>query len=234
MWNFCNKLLKWQCRINECHGKTLWFFICYRVTTGSIFKDDIDGVAQDCNNSSVLAMELLQSCTKPSMFIGEYWLCTKSCMQELWVQMSMLCIHVTSQYQVRKGLPWHMMKWIINISFHRVWVSAEHTIPCKKSSSYHIHFKIRVLSVSHPMGLANAMETPQSCIVPLKWAWNMTSVIYKTEAYLTNCKFGMMTSTNGDIFRVTGHLCKEFSDPRSPHTKASDAELWCFLWSASG
>ena len=44
----------------------------------------------------------------------------------------------------------------------------------------------------------------------------------------------MMTSSNGNIFRVTGHLCGEFSGPRwIPHTKASDAELWCFLRSAS-
>ena len=44
----------------------------------------------------------------------------------------------------------------------------------------------------------------------------------------------MMTSSDGIIFRVTGHLCGEFSGPRwIPHTKASDAELWCFLSSAS-
>ena len=43
----------------------------------------------------------------------------------------------------------------------------------------------------------------------------------------------MMTSSNGNIFRVTGHLCGEFTGPRwIPHTKASDAELWYFLWSA--
>ena len=42
----------------------------------------------------------------------------------------------------------------------------------------------------------------------------------------------MMTSSNGNIFRVTGHLCGEFTGPRwIPHTKASDAEFWCFLWS---
>ena len=42
----------------------------------------------------------------------------------------------------------------------------------------------------------------------------------------------MMTSPNGNIFRVTGHLCGEFPGPPwIPHTKASDAELWCFLWS---
>ena len=35
-------------------------------------------------------------------------------------------------------------------------------------------------------------------------------------------------------FRVTGHLCGEFTGPRwISHTKASDAELWCFPWSAS-
>ena len=46
--------------------------------------------------------------------------------------------------------------------------------------------------------------------------------------------FLMMTSSNGSIFRVTGHLCGESTGPRCiPRTKASDAELWCFLWSAS-
>ena len=44
----------------------------------------------------------------------------------------------------------------------------------------------------------------------------------------------MMTSSNGNIFRVTGPLCGEFTGYRwIPLTKASDAELWCFLWSAS-
>ena len=47
-------------------------------------------------------------------------------------------------------------------------------------------------------------------------------------------KFFMMTSSNGNIFRVTGHLCGEFTGPRwIPHTKARDAEFWCFPWSAS-
>ena len=51
---------------------------------------------------------------------------------------------------------------------------------------------------------------------------------------ISNNSSPMMTSSNGNIFRVTGHLCGEFTGPRwIPHTKASDAELWCFLWSAS-
>ena len=41
-------------------------------------------------------------------------------------------------------------------------------------------------------------------------------------------------SSNGNILRVTGHLCGEFTGQRwIPRIKASDAELWCFLWSAS-
>ena len=43
----------------------------------------------------------------------------------------------------------------------------------------------------------------------------------------------MMTSSRANIFRVTGHLCREYTDYRwSPCTEASDTELWCFLWSA--
>ena len=43
----------------------------------------------------------------------------------------------------------------------------------------------------------------------------------------------IMTSSNGNIFRVTGYLCGEFTDHRwIPLTKASDVELWCLLWFA--
>ena len=55
-----------------------------------------------------------------------------------------------------------------------------------------------------------------------------------------NCAHGwchiavrLMTTSNGNIFRVTGHLCGEFTGHRwIPRTKASAAELCCFLWSA--
>ena len=49
----------------------------------------------------------------------------------------------------------------------------------------------------------------------------------------TMSHYVMMTSSNRNIFRVIGYLCGEFTGDRwIPHTKASDAELWCFLWSA--
>ena len=41
----------------------------------------------------------------------------------------------------------------------------------------------------------------------------------------------MMTSSNGNIFRVTGPLCGEFNGHQwIPRTKASDAGLWCFFY----
>ena len=49
----------------------------------------------------------------------------------------------------------------------------------------------------------------------------------------TRLSHPMMTSSNGNIFCATGPLCGEFADHLwIPLTKASDAELLCFLWSA--
>ena len=43
----------------------------------------------------------------------------------------------------------------------------------------------------------------------------------------------MITSSNGNISRVTGPLWRESTGHRwIPLTKARDAVLWCFLWSA--
>ena len=47
------------------------------------------------------------------------------------------------------------------------------------------------------------------------------------------CQKIIMTSSNGNIFRVTGPLLGEFTGHQwSRLTKASDVELWCFIWSA--
>ena len=44
----------------------------------------------------------------------------------------------------------------------------------------------------------------------------------------------MMTSPNGNIFHVTGPFWGEFPGHRwVPLTQVSNAERWCFLWSAS-
>ena len=78
----------------------------------------------------------------------------------------------------------------------------------------------------------NQMITIDVLTSPAKFrrSGTLNNVVWPAEPWK---KYVMMTSSNGNIFRVTGHLCGEFTGPRwIPHTKASDAELWCFLWSA--
>ena len=54
---------------------------------------------------------------------------------------------------------------------------------------------------------------------------------------LSQCLYARQTNKHDDViewkhFRVTGPLCGEFTCHRwIPLTKASDAVLWCFLWS---
>ena len=54
---------------------------------------------------------------------------------------------------------------------------------------------------------------------------------YEIRNHIVQSLILMMTLSNGNTFRVTGPLCREFTGHRwIPLTKASDAELWCFLW----
>ena len=58
---------------------------------------------------------------------------------------------------------------------------------------------------------------------------------YKCISYgvLKNETSLMMTSSDGNIFRVTSFLCGKFTGDRwILRTKARGTELWCFLWSA--
>ena len=84
------------------------------------------------------------------------------------------------------------------------------------------------------------------CVFILSSTWIGTKRKYASRSYITHEAFRspiftkviasdcMMKSSNGNIFRVTGHLCGELTGPRwIPRTKASKVELWCFLWSAS-
>ena len=52
-----------------------------------------------------------------------------------------------------------------------------------------------------------------------------------SDSHQITAQSNMMTSSNGNIFRVTGPLYGEFTGHRwTPRTKASDAELWCFFF----
>ena len=71
---------------------------------------------------------------------------------------------------------------------------------------------------------------PKRC---LSITWTNYDIVDLIHIGVPTPQCATMTSSNGNIFRVTGHLCGEFTGPRwIPRTKASDAELWCFLCSA--
>ena len=56
----------------------------------------------------------------------------------------------------------------------------------------------------------------------LNQCWNILNWTETKKQTSVKFESNMMTSSNGNIFRVTGPLCGEFTGPR---TKASDAEL---------
>ena len=65
-------------------------------------------------------------------------------------------------------------------------------------------------------------------IMSTRWFCDLSFTNVKVNA-LGQC---MMTSSNGNVFRATGPLWGESTSDRWIRlTKASDAELWCFLWS---
>ena len=72
-----------------------------------------------------------------------------------------------------------------------------------------------------------------SNIIMLRTYLNKSQTTF--QALLGNSGLTMMTSSKGNNLRVTGHLWGEFTGHRwIPLTKASDAELWCFLWATPG
>ena len=59
------------------------------------------------------------------------------------------------------------------------------------------------------------------------WKWFWLTLIDTLDV---QCVW-VMTSSNRNIFRVTGPLCGEFIGHRwIPRTKASDVQLWCFFF----
>ena len=65
------------------------------------------------------------------------------------------------------------------------------------------------------------------------WYWSLGRCTGDNPFPKSVITLHMMTSSNGNTFRVTGHLCGKFTGHRwISHTKASDVELWCLLWYA--
>ena len=130
----------------------------------------------------------------------------------------------------------------------------------QKTGIFHIHFasidqllltvfrslqvlSLRLLSLPSLSLWLIATEW-MSVIQSSNWLCNKATVIWKLlpwplmsyysdRRWIVQCRCCMMTSSNGNLFRVTGLLCGEFTGHRwIPRTKPSDAELWCFHSSA--
>ena len=111
----------------------------------------------------------------------------------------------------------------------------------------------KITSWYNPMKLTKWTKTSRSTCTPeQRYKWNEINIgIGNWSMVIKNvCHSGalglwefhdtatfahytiMMTWSNGNIFEVTSLLCGELTGHRLiPRTKASDAELWCFLWS---
>ena len=91
------------------------------------------------------------------------------------------------------------------------------------------------ITVSHWLG-ANLeyIEIPKAKYSDITkwtpWHW-LHRIIGSLSPFLGTSYQPMMTSSNGNIYHVTGHLCGEFIGYGwILRTKASDAKLYCFLW----
>ena len=104
-----------------------------------------------------------------------------------------------------------------------------------------------LIKIAYPGLVHGQVITQQSCIEYVfthpchklygNWAsWSYRHInqwwpdVIRTPMFKFN--WNLMTSSNGNKFRTTGHLCGEFTGHRwIPRTKVSDAEHWCFIWS---
>ena len=78
-----------------------------------------------------------------------------------------------------------------------------------------------------------SMDWYKTAVTPLLSHWSYSSLALLSHRYCVEqfpvCADRMTTSSNGNIFLVTGPLCGEFTCDRwIPLTKASDAEFRCF------
>ena len=102
-------------------------------------------------------------------------------------------------------------------------------------------FYFRILCSPFPNGLGDVLVVHPPNHVKSDFSKKKNQILISDDIpHYHNCaclvpnmwQTTMMTSSNGNIFRVSGPLWGELTGQRwIPHAKASDAELWCFLWS---
>ena len=90
--------------------------------------------------------------------------------------------------------------------------------------------------------IINVLMTPDILSIPIicyhykEFIQQTWFTIYEYKRWLQ--KQSNIHNNHDDVpkwkhFPLTGHLCGEFTGHRwIPHTKASDAKLWCWFWSA--
>ena len=81
------------------------------------------------------------------------------------------------------------------------------TIICIVSSNYETHNNKAVVTYSSQLVGGVGAKENNMCLQRLCYLHNVS---FATSKFV---RFFMMTSSNGNIFRVTGHLCGEFAGP---------------------
>ena len=114
---------------------------------------------------------------------------------------------------------WRHSVWIRVWTPHNVWMRCEH-----------LSTKLNRIK-GYSQQCSTFPLTSGACVVIILISFRLSPSAL-SQLHI-NIPLAMMTPSNGNIFRVTGHLCGKFTGHRwISHTKASDAELWCLLWSA--
>ena len=143
-----------------------------------------------------------------------------------------------------------LMQWSycnLTLSYWHVNVILRHRNTCFNSCSYismslfFIYLRMKYIDgimEERCSSIANALELHLYCTNPsihfMIGVHQYVHVICNKQMYIMTVSQlnVMMNSSNRNIFHVTGPLCGELTSCQwIPCTKASDAELWCFLWS---
>ena len=120
----------------------------------------------------------------------------------------------------------HIANWLYRNKI-RLWSRDRHSITDDQWSDY-CNYVGAIWSCSNCILLMNMSYNSKLFFEPVRFTKDLYRLICQM---LKKCV--MMTSSKGNIFCVTGHLYGEFTGHRwIALKKASNAELWCLLWSA--
>ena len=118
--------------------------------------------------------------------------------------------------------------------------SQSNWIRIKELKKFHWSFKIALVNPqSAPVGKRLLIESIDSILIVChtssktkeNWLIILRKMALAYDWYDMVFMHITMTSSNGNIFRVTGLLCGEFTGHRWIFlTRDSDVDLWCFLW----